>query len=145
MGSRPALLLFLILAAAGHPSWAQTCNVPSQRPTVQSALLDPGCSVVNVAAGVRAESVGVARSVTIIGNGTAATTILGRILVRGAGTVLVLSNLTVDARGGTAGCYLAAVDAEAGATVRPGIIAVINGFGGVAPCPLFADSFDFGS
>lgn len=139
------MLLFLTLAAMGKPSWAQTCNVPSQRPTIQSAVLDPGCSVVAVAAGVRTESVSIPRSVTLSGAGTATTIVLGRLLVRGAGTVLVLSNLTVDARGGAMGCFLAAIDTATGATVRPTAVAVINGAGGVAPCPLFADSFDFGS
>lgn len=138
------LILLLMFAVVAGPSRAQTCTVPGQRPTIQSAALDPACAVVNVAAGARAESVGVARSVTINGAGTATTVILGRVLVRGAGTVLNLTNLGVDARGGSGGCYAQAVVVASGSTARPSAVAVFNGPGGAAPCPLFADNFDFG-
>lgn len=144
MNARTALVLLLAAMGVPRAPSAQTCNVPVQRPTIQAAVLDPACGVVNVAAGTRTESVSVRRSVTVSGSGTATTVILGRFLVSGAGTVLDLANLTVDARSGTTGCYAAAVVVAPGATTRPSLVAALNGAGGPGPCPLFADSFDFG-
>ena len=145
MPTRMALNALPVLLALAGPAWAQSCNVPAQRPTIQSAALDPACTTINVAAGTRVESVGVSRSVAIVGAGTAATVIQGRVIVRGTGTVLDLVNLTVDGRGAGTGCYTEALRVLTGATTRPLAVAVLGGAGAAAPCPLFADSFDFGN
>lgn len=145
-GHVPCLcLIALAAAAAAEPAVAQICNVPAQRSSIQAAAKDPACAVVNVAAGTYPESVVVARSVWINGADSATTIIRGRIVLRGAATVLDLTHLGVDARGGATGCYAYAVPAAtAGATYRPSSVAVFNGAGAVAPCPLFTDGFDYG-
>lgn len=46
---------------------AATCSVPSDHPTIQSAIDDPLCDVVNVAPGVYAENLFIPRSVVLNG------------------------------------------------------------------------------
>jgi hypothetical protein len=138
------LAALLAQAALAVPASAQVCQVPGQRDSIQAAAKDPACVVVNVAAGTYPESVVVARPVWINGASAASTTILGRVVLRGAGTELDLSNLAVDARGGTSGCYPFAVPAATGTVYRPSAVSVRNGAGASNPCPLFTDGFDYG-
>ncbi len=139
------VLVLSALVSGPGPVSAQVCQVPGQRASIQAAAKDPACAVVNVAAGIYPESVVVARTVWINGASAASTTILGRIVARGAGTVLDLSNLAVDARGGTAGCYPHAIPAAAGTLHRPVAVVVRAGPGAANPCPLFTDGFDYGT
>jgi hypothetical protein len=132
------------LLAGAPPAAAQICQVPGQRDSIQAAAKDPACAVVNVAAGSYPESVVVARSVWINGASTATTFIHGRVLLRGDGTVLELSNLSVDARGGGTGCYPSALPIVPGTTLSASAVGVLNGAGPLAPCPLFTDGFDYG-
>src|SRR5438046_1263301 len=50
-------------AAVGGP----TCNVPTDYPTIQAAVNDPGCSTINVAAGTYTENVVINRTLTLNG------------------------------------------------------------------------------
>jgi hypothetical protein len=143
MRTRLASSLLFVLALPAEPAAAQVCNVPSERSSIRAAVLDPDCMVVNVAFGSYVESVAVHRGVWINGASTATTLIRGRVLVRGAGTDLQLSNLSVDARGGTAGCY-DAIEVASGSGVRPSAVATVGGASASAACPLFADSLDYG-
>src|SRR5258708_531479 len=50
-------------AAVGGP----LCNVPTDYPTIQGAVSDPGCTTVNVAAGTYNEQVTITHSLTLNG------------------------------------------------------------------------------
>src|SRR3712207_569223 len=74
----PAVLLLVfgsvLLVAA--PAAAATCTVPSASyPTIQSAVNDTSCDVVDVAAGVYAENVTIGRKLVLNGAGMGVTTI----------------------------------------------------------------------
>jgi hypothetical protein len=125
---------------------AQICNVPSQRPTVQTAVGDPTCAQVVLAAGTYLESVTITRTLTLQGDGPSSSRITGRLLVLGTGTSLTLSRLAVDTRAGRAGCYSSALEVCPGATATPTAVVVENAAGTPAgPCPLFADGFEAGA
>lgn len=143
MRIRLASSLLLVLVLPAEPAAAQVCSVPSQRSSIHAAVLDPDCAVVNVAFGSYVESVAVHRSVWINGASTATTIVRGRVLVRGSGTVLEMTNLSVDARGATNGCY-DAIEVASGAGLRPSAVATVGGASINTACPLFADSFDYG-
>lgn len=139
---RSALLPLLLMLPAQHAA-AQICNVPAQRSSIHAAVLDPDCAVVNVAAGNFVESVAVTRSLWINGAATQTTIVQGRVLVRGSGVVLDLTNLSVDARGAPAGCY-DAIEVASGSGLRPSAVATLSGPAITPACPLFTDSFDYG-
>lgn len=143
MRIRLASSLLFVLALPAEPAAAQVCNVPSQRSSIHAAVLDPDCVVVNVAFGSYVESVAVHRSVWINGASTSTTIVRGRVLVRGSGTVLEMTNLSVDARGAPAGCY-DAIEVSSGAGLRPSAVATSSGPAITPACPLFTDSFDYG-
>ena len=103
-------LLFVVVAAPGvvaadEPSpaaatggsdakLAVTCAVPSQRPTLQSAVDDPICTTVQVSAGTYHEILAVTRSVIIIGTGPPI--LRGNIGVRGNGVVVTVDNFQIQ-------------------------------------------------
>jgi len=61
------LSISLIALALPFSAHAATCSVPAGYPTIQSAVDDPTCDTVNVAAGVYAENVFISRAVTVNG------------------------------------------------------------------------------
>jgi hypothetical protein len=61
------LSISLIALALPFGAHAATCSVPAGYPTIQSAVDDPTCDIVNVAAGVYAENVVISRAVTVNG------------------------------------------------------------------------------
>ncbi len=62
------LLVAVSLVANALTTGAATCSVPSAGyPTIQAAVNDPTCSIINVAPGVYLENVTVTRSVTLNG------------------------------------------------------------------------------
>lgn len=70
MKIHPLKLSFLILSLTGFAihSQASTCSVPSASyPTIQSAIDDPTCDTINVAPGVYAENLFIARTVALLG------------------------------------------------------------------------------
>jgi len=78
------ILLVLLVSTMGYQtSWAQTgqatstCAVPGGYATIQAAVDDPACDLVNVGSGTFSENVVIERSVTIRGQGAAATIVDG--------------------------------------------------------------------
>jgi len=64
----PRVLTLLLLLNSARVMQAAICSVPgTSYPTIQSAVDDPNCSVVNVAPGVYAENVTINRTVTLNG------------------------------------------------------------------------------
>jgi hypothetical protein len=61
-GSQPASQSRGVLSVGGP-----TCNVPADYPTIQAAVNVPACATINVAAGTYAESVIIARALTLKG------------------------------------------------------------------------------
>jgi hypothetical protein len=73
---------------------AVTCAVPSQRPTIQSAIDDPICTTIQVSAGTYHEILAVTRSIIIIGTGPPI--LRGNIGVRGSGVVATVDNFQIQ-------------------------------------------------
>lgn len=65
---KSSLLVVLLVTAAAVSARAATCSVPtSGYPTIQAAVDDPTCSTIDVAPGVYAENVSIARSLVLNG------------------------------------------------------------------------------
>src|SRR5256885_17032488 len=81
-----------VLALSGGTAQAVTCNVPSLvpfYPTIQSAVNDPSCNPINVAAGTYAENVTIpiARSSLILNGAQAGNPVAGRTFAVGESTI----------------------------------------------------------
>jgi hypothetical protein len=90
----------LLLAAAlpfGAPLAAAICNVPAGQATVGAAIANPSCSEIVLAAQSFNESPSIARSLTLRGAGVDLSVIEGKLSVSGAGVLVELRDLTVDA------------------------------------------------
>ncbi|MDQ4005568.1 MAG: hypothetical protein M3135_04605, partial [Actinomycetota bacterium] len=108
---RPIRIILLAFAAAAvspAPAGAgATCQVPSGTyPTIQDAVNDPNCTTIELAGQTFNEDVMIDRSVTILGEGSAATVIDGTgsnptvQLSTGSPRTLSMSGLTVTGGGG---------------------------------------------
>jgi hypothetical protein len=96
----------IVLTLGGGPAEAATCNVPSLvpfYPTIQSAVNDPSCNPINVAAGTYPENVTIpiARSSLILNGAQAGNPVAGRTFAVGestiTGTGLSLPDITIHA------------------------------------------------
>lgn len=136
----------MILGGSAMSASAQTCNVPGNRPTIQSAVNSAQCSTIAIGPGTFAETVTINRSLTMVGAGQDLTTITGQVQVTGFGVDVLISDLSVDTTvPGSAGCYEDAMRVVAGANARAINVRAINAAGS-GPCliPLFADGFETG-
>lgn len=147
--SCPSRITAVLLSTAIVPLGAlqglgAVCPVPSgPHPTIQSAIDDPGCSEIVLAAQVFAESVTVGRDLTLRGASSATTSIEGRLTVQGGATELELEDLTVDATvPGVAGTWNQALNVEGGAEVNGRDVVVLNA--GFDPFAIFSDGFESG-
>lgn len=119
------------------------CSVPGTHSTIQDAVADEFCTTVELDAQVYSESVVVARSLGIAGpSGGGAATLQGLLLLVGAETRVVLSDLRVEN-----GCPEGAVQALGGAEVDASRLRAIRS--SVLPCPdnvtqIFSDGFESG-
>lgn len=74
----PLVLMLVKGMAAQGPALHTTCDVPTAgHPTIQSAVDDPACTMVNVAAGTFYENVVISRDVTLQGQGMDKTRVNG--------------------------------------------------------------------
>lgn len=86
-------LLFVPLEA---PAAAVTCTVPAERPSVLQAIADPTCTVIVLAAQTFAESITIARDLTLQGSTTATSTLRGTVTVEGSSTDALIADLRID-------------------------------------------------
>ena len=113
--------------------------------TLAAALADITCEPIQVAAGTLVENVAVTRSVSIVGAGSAATTVVGWIAVRGAATTFVLDALRLDATSATAElCHASGLDVRGGAHASGSDLVVVGRPASTAACGFFADGFESG-
>ena len=126
------------------PSLADVCQVPSgPYPTIQSAIDEPACTEIVLAAGTFAESVVVARDLVLRGASATTTVIEGQVAVQGGSTAVSLEDLTVDgSASGVAGTFTEALLVEGGAELSGGNIVVLNA--AIDQQPVFADGFESG-
>ena len=138
------IVLFAVILICPPPTAADECQVPSGTyPTIQAAVDAPVCTEIVLAAGTFAESVVVARDLTVGGVSAATTVIEGRVTVQGSATVVVLENLTVDGTAsGVAGTFAEALLVEDGAELSGSNIVVLNA--AIDQQPVFADGFESG-
>lgn len=131
----------LALAWLAVPSVAAAvvCDVPAAYPTVQAAVNDSNCTEIVLAAQSFSETVTIARSLTLRGAGSSATTLSGSVSIAGPGVAVDLRQLTVDATGsGAAQALSIAIEAEVAARD----LVTRNG-DGVTPS-IFTDGFESG-
>ncbi len=139
---KPVLLMSMAVVVFGVAlvpvAEAASCSVPSGLyPTIQSAIADPSCTEIAVAAGTYEESPVIARSLTLSGVGGDQTLIQGRTQIQ-AGTV-VLEDLGIQT--GT-GLFIDALLVSSGAQVTGSGLVVVNG--GAEVQFLFGDGFESG-
>ncbi len=137
---RALLLVLVSVTGPVTPAAADTCNVPDGTyPTIQSAVDDPVCTDIQLAAQTYPESVVVPRSLTIQGVGSSSV-VGGFMRAHGAGVIVIANALRVEAscaRGSLqswTGGELVAVDVEAVSSINfdcPG-------------SPIFTDGFESG-
>lgn len=118
---RPALTTALMLLIANDPILAATCTVPGSHASIQTAVNDVTCDPIQLAARGYFESPLVTRSLSLIGAGTGATTLWGRLSAQGEGVLVFIDQLTVFS-----GCPGPALLGNAGASVRSGDVRAIK-------------------
>jgi hypothetical protein len=121
---------------------AVVCAVPADRPTVQAAVSDPGCTEVQVAAGTYDERVVVSREVEISGAGPDVTRLSRPLHAVGAETVVTVGGFAIDVGGQ---CYpeLLTVGGGAALAVDPtSEVPIRVRQRTVDPCRLFDDGFE---
>lgn len=125
--------------------WGASCPVPSgSHPTIQAAVQDPGCTLIELQSQTYVESVTIGRSLSLSGVSSATSMIAGRVEIDGTTTVVSLADLTVDGSDpAVAGCFHEAIDVEGGALMVGNNIVVINADG--TACLLFSDGFEDGT
>jgi len=126
------------------PTGAAVCQVPSgPYPTIQSAVDNPACTEIELAAQTFHESVVVARVLELRGASSPTTVIEGKLTVQGGSTRVVLEDLTVDgSASGVAGSFTDALLVEGGAEVNGLRIVVLNAAEDLLA--VFADGFESG-
>ena len=135
-----ALILSTLMTSWGGPAEAATCQVPTVTySTIQSAIDDPGCTEIELAAQVFAEAATIGRSLTLRGASSSTTVVEGRIKVTG-GTV-DLEGLCIGVSLPTeANRYPAALSVEGGAEVNGTDLVVLQ----AVSTPVFSDGFESG-
>ena len=113
MSVRTALLATCLGLALASPGTAQTCDVPAEYSTIQSAIDDQACSVVDVAAGFYTEALAFTRSVTVLG-AAGGTTVLrdAPLVATGSDVDVLLDSLRLEN-----GCQPESLLSSGGATI----------------------------
>lgn len=138
---------FNVLAlCAGAALWpllagpSGACSVPGTHAKIQQAIDDPACTTIALQDQTYAESVRIARSLTLAGPSGSAATVQGLLRVTGAGTEVQLRDLRVEN-----GCAGEAMDVGFGAQVDASrVVAVRSAALPCPPLPIFADGFESG-
>jgi len=132
-----SILLFATRSAAA------TCTVSGSHQTIQEAVADASCTTINLSSTTYSESVGITRSLTLVGQGAGATTIEGLVQIQGSGTDVHLQGLKIQN-----GCEPEALESTASAKVQGSDLVVVRSAG--LPCPpliggaIFSDGFESG-
>jgi hypothetical protein len=133
---RFALVIVAAILVSTAAGFAAQCPVPSgPYPTIQSAIDNPTCTDITVAAGLFEESPVIDRVLSLTGASSSATTIGGQLEVDGA--VVALAGLTISGGGGSAA---EALWAHSGAEVSA-LDVLVTAAGAPA---FFADGFESG-
>lgn len=127
------------------PADADTCTVPGTHATIQAAVADPTCTMIDLAAGTFQEMVTIGRDLALQGAPSFATTIEGQLVISGAGTDVQLTDLVVDTSlPGLAGCFAEAVEVQGGAVVDALRLEARNAIQGICTLPIFSSGFETG-
>ena len=128
-------------AALVPPAAAATCTVPGSHALIRTALADPGCTVIQLAAQIYPESPTIHRSLTLAGPAGGGAVVQGRLSASGVGVVAQVATLAV-----ANGCQNYALQSTGGARIDADGVSVILTPG--LPClpelP-FADDFESAS
>lgn len=98
-----AVIVVLLVALAltpSRPARAATCTVPGTHASIQTAVNDGTCTVIDVAAGTFSENITIDRSVTINGSGAGTTVVdgaqRGRVIAIGPTATVTLSGMAIQ-------------------------------------------------
>jgi hypothetical protein len=112
-------------------------------PTIQSAVDNPACTDIVLAAQSFEESVSISRDLELRGASSSTTVIEGQLTVLGGTTQVALEDLTIDgSASGVAGSFTEALLVEGGAEVNGQGIVVLNSATDLLA--IFADGFESG-
>jgi len=90
------IVFLVVICLVAAMAVADTCDVPSGYPTIQTAVDDFNCTEIFVAAGRFYGDVTIDRTLEITGAGSESTAVLGKVTVEGSGTSATLNGLKVE-------------------------------------------------
>lgn len=128
-----------VLSAPQH-SLALVCSPPSaSHPTLQQAVDDPVCTIIELAAQTYPEQIEISRSLTLNGTGPLSSTVDGPILIQGSSVQVDMASMGIRN-----GCPQPGLHVETGALVRPVNIRVSTAAIECPPLPnlIFANRFE---
>ncbi|MEJ2084116.1 MAG: hypothetical protein P8Y44_00365 [Acidobacteriota bacterium] len=129
------------LLAGDSPATAGVCTVPGTHATIQQAIFDQGCALIDLADQTYTESLLIDRAVSLQGVFEGQTAVAGQVRITSQAVTANLSSLDVEA-----GCDDFAVQVDAGGQASVALVKVTWTQG--LPCPalgiLFGDGFETG-
>ena len=129
-----------LAALFAAPLPAQTCTVPGTHPSVQAAVDDGACTLVQLAGQTYAESPFVTRTVALEGDPGGGSVVEGALRAAGTGVVLTAGSLAV-----ANGCLRGGLTADRGARIHgAGVSATVSATLPCPPSPIFSDGFESG-
>jgi|GEM_PF-7008293 len=135
-----AAALAVVVLSVPQLSLAILCSPPSaSHPTLQQAVDDPVCTIIELAAQAYPEQIAISRSLTLTGTGPLTSTVDGPILVQGPSTQVAMASIGIRN-----GCPQPGLRVQTGALVSPVNVRVSTEAIGCPPPPdlIFKDRFE---
>lgn len=133
---KPLFLLFLAALIMPETGLAVTCEVPNQRPNIQTAIDDVTCTDIVLTAQTYPESVVINRDLLMFGPPGGGAIIRGEVAVQGSSVLAMLADFTIEN-----GCVGMGLDVSQSAQVQT--IGLSVQLSSQFPC-LPPDAFFFG-
>lgn len=98
MIAQTCIKLFLAGALGGFAGIAQAgnCTVPGTHPTIQAAVDDPGCGIIDLSPQDYFEHLDIDRGLTLAGPSSGGAVIRGQVVVGSAATMVAFNNLRIQ-------------------------------------------------
>lgn len=130
----------VVVLSVPQLSLAVLCSPPStSHPTLQQAVDDPACTIIELAAQAYPEQIEIRRSLTLTGTGPLSSTVDGPILIRGPSTQVDMTSIGIRN-----GCPHPGLRVKSGALISPVNVRVSTAAIGCPPLPdlIFTDRFE---
>ena len=133
----PAALLIVIIAVAVSPAWSATCNVPSPAyHVVQAAEDHASCTEIVLSGGYVFGDVAIDRSLTLKGQSSSTSAIVGQVTVQGTGVAVTIETLRIEVPEGAV--------SQDGLVVSGGAEVTSDDLRVISTAVIFADGFERG-